>query len=272
MSKKNKGMSKKNKDLDGCARDPRIRSQLEKLVPQKFYPGYDKYKEIFDVLAKEAEEQHPSLIGVFQISDNQFENLDLFVAKKKQLKRLSRFGFKANEGKDYIDRKGYGRRAALRGVTIYFREKDDPKSLKTCIAIARNVNRKESDERKQGYKIAALLHEIGHVTDAEKNIHIDVENQTIDLIDAEVFAHVYAFEKMAEMELHVPFLLLKSQLQGVLNERDTQLPTICTIAERVLAKIPKHEFSDWTPHYKEAFRLARMEFKNALGTTGTGTT
>jgi hypothetical protein len=102
-----------------------------------------------------------------------------------------RFDFDGEVADSYV---APDKSANLRGSTIGFW--DVAGHLHTVVQVLKNpecqwVHR----EYRYGLKIPILLHEFGHVMDYEYRINIDVAARTGDLIEAEVYANVFALDE-----------------------------------------------------------------------------
>ena len=86
----------------------------------------------------------------------------------------------------------------------------------------------------------ALLHELGHVHDMEREINFNHAAKTFDVIEAEVFAHLYSLRRMAEMNYYHCFHMLVDGLKKALGG-DTYLREV---AELTLKRMPEYKLID----------------------------
>jgi len=155
------------------------------------------------------------LIGVHEIDRDIFEDLD---ANWGELgySDLTQIHFDIGAvANDYDSRIA---EANLRGSTTAFVDADG--QLRSVIVLYKNIKTtSQHGKLKYVLKIASLLHEIGHVEDLEKGINFDVENAGLDIIEAEIFAHLWALERMAKSGYCQSYDVLLGGLKDAINDK-----------------------------------------------------
>ena len=94
---------------------------------------------------------------------------------------------------------------------------------------------------KYALKLASLLHELGHVTDLEKEINFDIANRKLDLVEAEVFAHVWSLNTMAENCYRQSYQMVYDALKNAHDGTNI----LRMVARAVIEQHPKCEILDW---------------------------
>jgi hypothetical protein len=202
-----------------------------------FYDFLDSYADEFKNISVWARTNYLSLIKVAEVADHVFES------PQDHWEELGCGGLTQlffNHSDEFSD---YGQKSAeanLAGHTIAFH--DRAKSLRTLVTIKQSV---KSDLKHPDYKyvlkIASLCHEIGHVHDLENGLNFRFDETITDIIEAEVFAHLFALELMAKRNLIESYKLLYG---GLVDAKDCggYLGEVC---QRVLSRLPEHSFTDW---------------------------
>ena len=130
--------------------------------------------------------------------------------------------------------------ANLCGSVTTFRDADQ--QVHTVILIRKSFKASfVHGELKYSVKIPALLHEIGHVHDIENGINFDLRNKTLKVIDAEVFANLYALDKLAQRQLRQSYLMLANALR----EAAGQDGYLGDVGKQVIDSLPDHKLIDW---------------------------
>lgn len=156
-----------------------------------FFDFLDSYAEEFKKIVDWGKERFPSLGGVYEVDDKTLDD------------NLNWRAFAEPNGWTYVtievdDATGASYTAPdmsanMRGSTTVFR--DPGGNLKTVVQVGKNPKFElVHPEHKYAMKIATLLHEFGHVDDIEKKINLDYDRRTGDIIEAEVYANLFALE------------------------------------------------------------------------------
>ena len=171
-----------------------------------FYDFYDSYYEEFKKVVLDATKQFPSLIGIFEVEDKDYFGTDRshFAPGMEQI-------FWRSEG----EQNGYGTSNDDSNVNGYVNAfHANQGEVKTLVMIRKSVpNSKPHREFKYVLKLVALLHELGHVHDMEQQINFNHKAKTFDVIEAEVFAHLYSLKRMAEQNYYQCFTMLIDSLK-----------------------------------------------------------
>lgn len=99
----------------------------------------------------------------------------------------------------------------------------------------------EHKEYKYALKLPVLLHEVGHVKDMEGKVHFDRDSKTVDLIEAEVYAHCFSlnecFDRAYYMsgEMYLDSLTAYKHASGYRGE----------VVRRLLNRFEKPVFRQW---------------------------
>lgn len=101
-------------------------------------------------------------------------------------------------------------------------------------------------------KVGALVHEIGHVVDAEQSLNIRIKERQFDVIDAEIFANVYALNYLAEQTMGQSYNMLFEAIEKV-NEQEGYMREV---GRGVLAVHPRAAIPNWNDFVDEATELA----------------
>jgi hypothetical protein len=89
-------------------------------------------------------------------------------------------------------------------------------------------------------KLMTLIHELGHVQDMERSINFDHVAKRCDMIEAEVYAHLYSLERMARMNYSQCFDMLMDALKRAVGG-DGYLSEVATL---VLQRAPTYRLVD----------------------------
>ena len=133
--------------------------------------------------------------------------------------------------------------ANIRGAATEFL--DETGGVHTVIEVIRNPSCSfEHKEHKYNFKLPALLHEIGHVKDYEQQINFNRATRHIDLVEAEVYANVYALEGcfrrayFTSGEMYFEALVKHKDDSGYLGE----------VVRRVLQRFQMPTYRKWTDY------------------------
>jgi len=163
---------------------PQLKPHLRKVgCDLPFYDFLDSYEEEFSRTVTAAMKGLPTLHGVHEVDLPDFESTDwsLFGCDPKQ-----QIFFNVD---DQFASYGTGNpKANVRGSAAYFL--DGTSDYRAVVLIPRNPKSSvEYKDLKYSIKIAALLHELGHVQDAERQINMDPIALRFDVINAEAYAN-----------------------------------------------------------------------------------
>lgn len=201
-----------------------------------FYDYFDSYVLEFEKVVAKAKAEFKSLYDVIEVDDGTYysdDPLQLVPAGWRQIIW------------DLDDEAvGYGTHkdgSNLNGFTSAFLTESG--QLKTLVVIRKSVPSDDPHrEFKYAIKLTALLHELGHVLDMEQETNIQHAEKKADIIEAEVFAHLYALERMAKQNYYQSYGLLTSGLKNCLKKNDYGRE----VARRVFERMPQYELVDTT--------------------------
>jgi hypothetical protein len=133
--------------------------------------------------------------------------------------------------------------ACLRGSTTLFR--DSAGLLRSVVRVIKNpeFTAKHKDYR-YSLKLPILLHELGHVNDYEKKINLDVDSRSGDLIEAEVYANLFALNECFRRAYYLSGNTLLEALAGYKNALDYR----GVVANRVFERFQKPAYRPWTDY------------------------
>lgn len=161
---------------------------------RKFYDFMDSYVDAFHRECQQAYGQLPSLLGIYEVTDDDYyRKHDGAFAAKLGHPGLTQIFFTFTD----VDEDEYtanDRKSNVNGVTIGYR--NPAGELKTIILIRRMVPAASLREIKYAFKIVALFHEMGHVQDLEKGLHL--REGCVVIVDAEVYANQYAMQRLLD--------------------------------------------------------------------------
>jgi hypothetical protein len=221
-----------------------------------FYDYLDSYTEKFEQIAKNALKGHPSLREIHEVDEPTFH--------AKSWAKLG-YGNWRQVQVHYDDKyeNDYGKAATdenLCGCASIFY--DEEGSLRTGIMIRRTVkNWMEHREYKYITKIVALLHELGHVHDIENQINFKIngDKADVDIIEAEVFANLFALDRLAEQHLRICY----RTLLDAFRRHSKKAGYIGEVCQKVLERHTEHDLVDW-----EDVRRQRAANEPDLGILG----
>ena len=171
----------------------------------QFYDFLDCYQTEYERIEREALSNFPSLIGIHQVSSATLDQTDWNQLGYGHLEPVE-----LTIDERHADYGSLGGDANMRGCAKFFKDKTG--RLQSVILIQKAAKRSRMGADLQyATKIAALTHEVGHVRDAEQNgvLHFD---DKIDIIEAEVVAHLYALEFMSGRHLRQSYDMLYDAL------------------------------------------------------------
>jgi len=203
-----------------------------------FYDCLDSYSDEFHRIATAAKAEHPSLIGIHEVDD------DTFAEPEKHWSELGYGDLQQvffhvgdnvpNYGAGSLDANLCG------AMTAFLTPNQDVRSVILIRQIVKGIKHREL---KYGLKIASLFHEIGHVQDLEQGRNFDVPGRRFQVIEAELFAHLYALEQMARRNLYQSFNMLAGGLRDAIPKGGYG----GEVAKKVLERLPAYRLRDWEP-------------------------
>jgi hypothetical protein len=130
--------------------------------------------------------------------------------------------------------------ANLAGHATAFR--NSAAGIQTVIIIKRAIRTSfRHAHLKYALKIASLCHEIGHVQDIEQRTNFKIDPPSLDIIEAEVYAHLFALDMLAKRGLRMSYTLLADGLRDATGT-DGYLGRVATA---VVERMPECTFPDW---------------------------
>jgi hypothetical protein len=203
-----------------------------------FYDTLDSYEAEFKKLVVWAKGSFRSLHEVFEVSPTDLDDegdwgrLGL-PADWTQI----RFDFDHELASSYIAR---DTEANLRGVTTGFH--DTTGGFHTIIQVIKNpACRWEHKEYRYILKLPVLLHEIGHVKDYENKVNFDRDTKRADLIEGEVFAHIFALDECFRRAYYMSGSMYLDSLTTYKDATDYR----GEVTRRVLARFQKPVYRQW---------------------------
>lgn len=200
-----------------------------------FYDYLDSYADEFERIVGVARKEFPSLLGIHEVDDETY-----FKDKWSQLgyENIQQIFFGIDD--KYADYGTAVGKSNLCGSMIAFH--DSNQEVRTLVLIRQKVEiSAEHREYKYALKIIALFHELGHIHDLERRINFGVEERRLDLIEAEVYAHLYCIEHLARRNLIQSFNMLVDGLQAAIPKGGY----IAEVANKVLERLPNYGLVEW---------------------------
>lgn len=203
------------------------------------------YERRYHDLVRDAIAEHPELIGIYECPDDVFYDDDRTLALKHAgLDGWERVLFTPTDDLDF----SADPTTSAGGIINDNRRRPDGDSASGCTMmvtdgtvrrlaiIMRETVRGDGEQISDttyAFKLAALLHELGHVTDFERQINYEATTGRLDLVGAEVFAHRYACDELLRRNCR---LLLKHFLGGLERAARGDPSEYARIAARALIK------------------------------------
>lgn len=216
--------------------------QMKRLLRQKgcelpFYDFLDSYEDEFQRIADAAKTEHASLLGIHEVDDQTYSSCETDWSKLGYTD-LQQIFFDIKEVVPDYGRKGTDENMC--GFMSAFLDAD--RNVRSVILIRRTVKiSQQHREFKYAFKIASLLHEIGHVHDLEHGVNFDVATNRLSLIEAEVFAHLYCLEHLARRNLLQSFQMVEGGLKDAIPKGGY----LSEVAQKVLERMPSYQLTDW---------------------------
>lgn len=213
-----------------------------------FYDYLDSYEVEFNRIVQAALSQRKSLVRVHEVSAEMLDAPQWDTLGHADLQQL--YFTIPDECEDYVKTDA---QANLRGSATFFL--DQSAALKSVILIQkRPPNSNHVKDLQYALKIPGLFHEIGHVIDAEQGINIRLDDGIMDVVAAEVFAHVYALEQMASRSLRQSYKMLFDAL-----EKMSELPDyVGDIGKGVMKAHARVQIPDWSDYTEAAMEFAKQ--------------
>lgn len=189
--------------------------------PSAFLEGMDSYAEEYKKVKKAALREHPSLLRIFECDDVTFykRSTDELLSMNS-MGEYKRVHFKTLDIEDVVDESTRGENGLVNEhhekqegtiITGYTTCIEGNGTRRTIVAMRNSTGTEGSYDIRCAMKMAALLHELGHVDDIEKGINWRRDNK-IQWVDSEVYAHHYACKKMIDSNY---FLVLGHFIDGL---------------------------------------------------------
>lgn len=228
---------------DKTLRELRAKAPYVKLILRgrgcklPFYDYLDSYSDEFQRIAITAKKEHPSIIGIHEVDDRTFATSEECWSQLGYADLQQVF---FNIERCFSDYGTASPDANLCGSMTAFLDADQ--NVRSVILIRQTVKGAgQHRELKYALKIASLLHEVGHVQDLEERINFDVPTRRFDVIEAEVFAHLFALERMAQRNLRQSFNMLADGLRDTTPKGGYG----AEVARKVLERLPPYQLIDW---------------------------
>lgn len=202
-----------------------------------FFDALDSYEAEFNKVVEEAQATFPSIIGVFEVDSE-----DAALREREKYGVGSdwehiRYTCSDPTAGTYNDPDLTGN---INGNTTAFREPGG--RVRTLVMIRRAVaGVMRHRDAKYAFKLIALFHELGHVDDIEKQTNFHFNGGTADIIEAEVYAHLYALERCNRRGLFMSADTLEDALKKYPGGADYR----AEVARRVLARYQRPERKGW---------------------------
>jgi hypothetical protein len=203
----------------------------------RFFEYLDSYEDEFNAIAKDAPARFQSLVGVFELDEADYIKEDRTRYGIEADWERVLFKTEAPLAETYNDPDPD---ANLNGKTQAFLTPGG--QLKTVVLIPRQIKCPfEHRDHKYHFKLIALCHELGHVDDLEKRINLDPEGRRADIIQAEVYAHLFALTEANSRDLIAVAVTLESSLANYKAAPDYR----GEVARRVLAQYHRPDKKTW---------------------------
>lgn len=216
-----------------------------------FFDALDSYETEFHTLVAEARASHPSLVGVFEVDDE-----DRAFSERHQYgvePGWEHIVFTCTDpnATTYNDPHHEGN---ICGSTTAYREPGG--RVRTLVLIRRAVpGTVLHRDGKYAFKLIALLHELGHVEDIERQVNFHPAEGVADIIRAEVYAHLHALDCCNRRGLFLPADTLEDALRKYLGGADYR----AEVARGVLAVYQRPERRTWGQYLDGELSAAELD-------------
>jgi hypothetical protein len=214
-----------------------------------FYDGLDSYEKEFQAIANAARKEYPQLIDVLELSPSRFsawaEEWPLIIGPQYPGLDLEFIPPVHDYGPGW-----------MKSRALAFISPRIGPDHRVCPVIV--VNRGEPQEldgdRRYAVKVAALLHEVGHLIDMLSERNFDFSAGRVNIIEAEVFAHLYCLSELARRDLWISFNETRRSLLAACDD----VGCFGVVARRVIDQMPPCSPRSWVDEF-EAWELANGE-------------
>jgi hypothetical protein len=184
-----------------------------------FYEFLDSYEDEFNAIVRAAALRFPSLVGAFEVDEAEYVTNDFTAHGVGADWDHLKFNTQDLLAETYNDRDPASN---INGNTTAFLAPDG--NLRILVWVRHQLKCKfEHREHKYHFKLIALCHELGHVEDLERGINFDVKARKVDIIEAEVYAHLFALAEANRRALFTVADTLEMTLYSGPRKLDHQL-------------------------------------------------
>jgi hypothetical protein len=219
---------------------PAMKTALrEKGCDLPFYDMLDSFEDEFKKLAMWSKEQIPTIHEVYEVGIKDIGGPAQQPSLPADWQRI-KLNCEEDIGRSYT---AEDPNATLRGGVTWFRDANG--GTHAVIEVLRSPPCQWLyKEHKYAFKLPILLHEIGHVKDSEQRINIDLDANKVDVIEAEVFAHIFALSECFQRAYYMSGTMWSDSLAGYKNATDYR----GEVARRVIARFQRPTYKAW-PDY-----------------------
>lgn len=214
-----------------------------------FYDYLDSYTTEFDRIQQDAIESLHSLVAVHEVPQKTLDTTDW---KELGYGKLEQVFFSIPDRcADYVQSDA---QANLCGSATFFRNQSG--EMRSVVLVQnRTRGSKDISEVQYAAKLAVLVHEIGHVIDAESSINFKLGDETMDVVAAEVFAHVYALNDLSTRGIRASYNMLYEAIDR-LSVRDGY---VGEIGRGVMEQHERKQMLNWRDYTEDAADLIAQE-------------
>jgi hypothetical protein len=201
-----------------------------------FYEYIDPYTDEFQKQVAEAKSKYPAIAGIHEVEDDMYHKPDWAALGYGDFQKIV---FHTDDPAH-----DYGMpddKANMCGYVNAFL--DLQQQLRLVVIVRKAVKDFEHRDLKYVMKVATLLHEVGHVHDIVNGINFDLKARSAQIIEAEVFANLFALERLAERQLVQSYKLLVEALRKASKDQDGYLGEV---GRRVIQRLPEPKLIVWT--------------------------
>ncbi len=206
MANSERRRQKKLEDKARKRKEKRKKDLIRPMPSLPFREGRGSYEKEYQRVIRTAYKQHPSLLKIIECNDEEFyemgtemrlKHFDLEGYTEVALDTIGEIDFSkdpttSEEGKvNEIWKRPEGYCVAGFTSVIQFN-----KERRTIVFMRKETGGNGDTNVKAATKLSALFHELGHVDDFEKQINYS--ERTLNLVEAEVYAHHFACRKLVE--------------------------------------------------------------------------
>jgi hypothetical protein len=209
-----------------------------------FYDFLDSWEEEFNRIKLRAIDEFQSLVGIHEVDKKTFfaPNYADYGCDPTTL-----VDFDLGERFTNYGRKSATTQVNMQGATTYFLDGDG--GFTSLVLIPKNPPiRWQYKEFRYAFNLPVLVHELGHVQDAEKRINLDPSAKRFDVVEGEVYANCYALDQLANRYLRHSYMMM---YDAIAESAARPVEFEAEIGRLVVERHPRRDLMDWNDFMPE---------------------